>query len=160
MAIFQNHSNMQEESWFIPHTPELAMWMEGTTISQGKPVKAESKFTFINQLGRPYENTKPCVKAIRFALSRNGKYHHTLHFPTMLTEKDAINKAEIYLAEPLDQKYYEVICDDLLHQVPWRQARDWFKVRGECLSDGVILNSASLDGLGSLTIQRTFQRST
>lgn len=110
----------------------------------------DGKFNYINCLDREYL-TKPLnIKCVTFNISRYGQYTYTIEFPELVSEKEAIEKMEEYMSEPLTEEYYATIVDDLFHGESWEQAREWFKCRGDCLTDCKFLESTTVED-GELT---------
>jgi hypothetical protein len=80
--------------------------LAGSTLDQDMD---GNKFKYINCLDREYFITPFDITSVEFDISRYGKFTHTITFPDPVCEKEAIEKVEEYLSEPLTEKYYDVI---------------------------------------------------
>ena len=95
----------------------------------------KKRFKYINCLHREYSTNCHNINSVIFNISIYGKYSHMFEFPNLVCEKEAIEKVEEYLSEPLTEEYYNIIVDDLFHELPWEKAKMCFIVRGDCLTD-------------------------
>lgn len=95
----------------------------------------KNKFKYVNCLHREYLTNPKNIKSVVFDISRYGAYNHMLEFENLICEKEAIEKVEEYLSKPLRKKYYNKIVNDLFHEMPWKEAKKHFEVRGDCLTD-------------------------
>ena len=108
------------------------------------------QFKYINCLDREYSTNFYDITSVQFDISRYGKYTHKITFPQSVCEKEAIEKVEEYLSEPLTEEYYNNIVNDLFHEAPWEEAKDLFNCRGQCLTDCKFLEDVEIDN-GMLT---------
>lgn len=104
----------------------------------------KNKFKYINCLDRKYLTNPRNINSVRFNISRYGAYNHTIEFPNLVCEKEAIEKVEKFLSEPLTEEYYNKIVDDLFHEMPWEEAKKHFTVRGNCLTDRKFLEDTQV----------------
>nr|QBK90991.1 MAG: hypothetical protein LCPAC201_02920 [Pithovirus LCPAC201] len=82
------------------------------------------------------DNTKSIVKYITFPISHTEKHYHRINFAIPVTERQAIEAAERFLSKSLDEKYYDMIADDLDGKhLSWIKAMKQYKYRGDCISD-------------------------
>ena len=88
-------------------------------------------------------NSKKQVNSVTFSISRYSKYMETLHFDTFLTVKQAVERVEDYLSEPLTQEYYEKIQDDSFINT-WDEAKKEYKTRGDALSGAIFLEECDV----------------
>lgn len=113
----------------------------------------DDKFKYINWLNREYLTIPTNITIVIFDISRYGKYTHTINFFDPVSEKIAIEAVEQYLSEPLTKEYYLIIVDDLFHEAPWEQAKEWFKNRDERLTGCWCLERTKIkDGIFSFFI--------
>lgn len=135
----------------FPSSADAAAQFRGLTAA----AKTDGAFCYTNCLGREYDTTKSCVRAVVFAVSRYAKYEHRIDFDEEeITEAAAIHAVEAYLSEPLTKEYYLRVRDDTFHRMTWNDAKEHFKYRGDVLTDyrfleGVYLNK---DGIMSFSI--------
>lgn len=73
--------------------------------------------------------------AVKFNTSRYGKFTHTIKFSKLVSINKAIKAAEEYLSQPLTYEYYEKIKDDIFFSEGWENDKDYFKCRGDCMTD-------------------------
>lgn len=113
--------------------------------------KSKNEFHYVNCLDREYLTEPNNIASVTFDISRYGKYTHTIKFPKLVCEKEAIEKIEKYLSKLLTQDYYEKIVNDLFHEAPWAKAKTWFVTRGDCLTDCKFLEDSRIIN-GNLTL--------
>jgi len=93
------------------------------------------------------------VKYITFSVSRYRKYLKTLHFNDLVTINQAVRAAERYLSQPVTEKHFERVKDDLFHSnYTWEQAQKEYKTRGDLLTDAVWLEGFHVSDNGELTM--------
>ena len=110
-------------------------------------------FKYRNSLGRRYNKTDAKYLAVSFNTSRYGKYSAGLAWKTPVSEDVAIRRAEEYLSTPIDEAYYNKIKDDLFHNpVEWKEAKQNYKCRGDCLTDAKFLEIAEVKGTTQLNL--------
>ena len=149
MAQTKEENKGGSKKGIVPHSADVAAWMRGLP----KPTEAAGKFCYTNCLKREYDTGEVKITTVRFQIGRNGNRTQVIEFGAPVTEKTAIQAAETYLSEPVDEKYYETIREDLFHAVPWVQASLWFKCRGDCLTDARFLESVKFDAAtGALSL--------
>jgi len=102
-------------------------------------------WTFDNCLNVEYENTDKSIHGALFDISRYGKYNKTMYFDENVTQYEAIKTIEIWLSKPLTEKYYDKICDDTFHKHSWEKTKEYYKCRGDCLSDARFLEMAEIE---------------
>jgi len=91
------------------------------------------------------DDTEKQVTSITFNVSRYGKYTKTLRFENPITVKETVELVEKYFSEPITQKFYEVVKDDLWwSDEPWDVAQKNYDVKGNVLTDNVYLESYSV----------------
>lgn len=119
-------------------------------IFRGLPPEAaqppEVGFRYVNCLGREYDDTVARVGSLSFEVSRYGKFCITHVFTTPVTEKRAVEAAEMYLSQPLTEDYYARIQHDTFHRLPWAEAKDAFACRGAVLTDARFLEVMRMTG--------------
>jgi hypothetical protein len=103
------------------------------------------RFRYVNCLGRGYMSEPRDVKAVAFGVSRYGREHQTIHFPSGVSEREAIEAAEGYLSQPLTEDFYERVRTDTFHGHGWAVAQKHFACRGATLTDAVFLEVARLE---------------
>lgn len=87
-----------------------------------------------------YENT--LVKSVTFNISRYGKFNKKLEFDSLITIKEAIEKAEEYLSEKVTPEYYAYVKDDLFYKFSdYRRNMNYIcsLSRGNLLTDCIYL---------------------
>ena len=85
------------------------------------------------------------VKKIRFDISRYGEFSEVIEFPKTVSIDEAVKAVEEFLSQPLDEAYYMKIREDLFHEAPWEEAKEWFHTRGDCLTDCKFLEAVTED---------------
>lgn len=117
--------------------------------------KESDTFTFVNRLGREYDDEEENVFSIEFAISHYGAHKHTISFPKGVTEQAAIGAAigaaEEWLSQPLDEKFWEKIRENSQRKYSWDIAREKFKHRGAALTGTKNLTDSD-NVLGVLTL--------
>lgn len=104
------------------------------------------KFSYYNETDNEFNNITNNVRAIIFDISRYGKYNHTITYDQPVTTSKAIRDAEEYLSQPLTDKEYQRLKDDLF--VTSRPHS-----RGGCLGDCKIIEYLSIyDGILTLSV--------
>ena len=103
-------------------------------------------FKFVNCLGRPCDDKIKTVKSIKFNISNYGMYNHTINFIPSVTEKTAIETAEYFLSNEVDEEYFNMIKHDLpIQGQTWEEAKKWFKIKGDALTNVKYLSSIHIN---------------
>jgi hypothetical protein len=131
----------------VPSSADVAAQFRGLTAA----AKTDGAFCYTNCLGREYDTTQSCVRAVVFAVSRYDKYEHRIVFDEEVTEAAAIHAVEAYLSKPLTKKYYNRVRDDTFHQMEWNDAKEHFEYRGDVLTDCRFLEAVSIDEDGMMS---------
>ena len=134
----------------FPHSPALAAYNNRFQFIQPK----STCFQFVNALNRPYDTTTKNIRQITFFRGRTKKHPYSIEFAdSLVTEHEAILAVENYFNLPLDETYYQTIKEDLVHNVPWCQAKIWFTQKGDCLTDGIFIIGLTREEEGNLIIE-------
>ena len=105
---------------------------------------------YINCLEREYEDTEKKFFFVEFCISRYGGYWHKIYFEEPVTEKTAIQTAETYLSEPIDEDYFHKIKTNIF---PGTEFKD-YKLRADILCSCKFIeevNAITLNGKVGLT---------
>lgn len=120
-------------------------------LSKSAIEQPENEFRYANCLNREYSLTPSNISKVRFDISRYGKFEDSLEFSPPVSEKVAIEAVEAYLSRPLTKDYFEKIKGDMFHDnLPWDEAKEDYKCRGDCLTDCKFLEAIYLNG-GEMT---------
>nr|QBK91349.1 MAG: uncharacterized protein LCPAC202_03230 [Pithovirus LCPAC202] len=119
--------------------------MDSTQISTSNSESTEGNFEYHSQLGREYQNTERVCQSVSFKISQYGGHQHRIDFDVLVTECQAIKEAMIFLSEPLDETYYDLIADDMFSErLPFELKRETYECRGDCLEDCRYIDSLTL----------------
>lgn len=112
------------------------------------------EFMYTNEMGRHYDHKRKIVKSVRFPICLYPSVYQVLMFKTPKTEADAIQAAEQYLSEPMDEAYYNRIKDDLNPSLfdSWATAKASLQYRGDVFDAAVCLEYAVRDSKGQLVL--------
>ena len=100
---------------------------EGSDVHSGEC----KSFKYINSLDREYDDEKKNIKSITYAISRYGLYEHTLTFPVLMTELEAVKSVELWLSEQTTETYLAELVDEF---------PDWeCDIKGDALSDAIYI---------------------
>lgn len=88
------------------------------------------------------------IKYIVFDISRYGKYKYTIKCKSPKTEFEAIKLVEKFLSEPITQKYFQDLQDDLFNDIKFENLQENnITCKGDLLGDCIFLESiTSLNG--------------
>lgn len=94
---------------------------------------------YINSLPdqREFDDTDKCYSFVEFCISRYGAFWHTLTFDNPVSEKEAIDKIEEYLSQPMDDEYYNRIKRNLFPGMK----REEFSIRRDALGDCIFIET-------------------
>ena len=109
------------------------------------PLEPEpGKFVFNNCIEKE-DYTSKCLE-VTFSISRYGKHCKTLKFEEPVSIDRAIIEVEQYLSQPLEERYFDKIRDDLFRKnETWAEGKKRYVCRGDCLGDSKFLESAELN---------------
>ena len=112
------------------------------------------RFEYKNMLRREYDTIDRKISGITFPLSMKT-HKHTLSFPSLITEKEAVTAAEEYMSLPVDKEYYRIVRTPYpSHSAPWDVVSNVYIIRGDFLENEMVVRITNTDGVLEIEIGR------
>lgn len=105
-------------------------------------------FKFCVGCNREVDNVNKNVKFVKFEISRWGKHFDILTFEENITEAEAVQKVEEYFNQPVTEKYFNLVKDDL-----YGDFKNYLSLlRGNLIASKYFLDFIERTGLNMITL--------